>query len=187
MSNPFDWPSLIASGSLGAVGGGVVSWIVAPHLKSREARGTRRVEARQAVRNVVGPELTKVRQYQARALGSLGRDADDAPFHAGDLTICARVLTASEGLPRWRGFLVNRRVKKLFGVATVELCDVHGDYANSPDAVLPILLNRQVQASRHPHLAQPDRGYFDRALRCEPESDEIANLLKLLKRLKESR
>ena len=176
-----DWPTIFASAAAGAVSGGLISWLTAPHLKSREARGAARVEARAAIAKIISPEVTKVRQYQARARSSMGRDPDEFQIHSGDITLCAKLIQAAEGLSRCRRFLVRRRVRSLFGSVTVEMCEVHGEYANNPEASIGILLNRQINASRDSRFGQPDRGEFDRALRCAPDSPEVDRLLKSLR------
>ncbi|WP_346408332.1 hypothetical protein [Mycolicibacterium cosmeticum] len=182
-----DWPNIVTSAVVGAVSGGLISWLTAPHLKSREARGAARSQARAAIAKITTSEITKVRQYQDHARSSMGRDPDEFQVHSGDVTLCANLMNAAEGLPRWRRYLVRRRLRKLFGPVTVEMCEVHGEYAGNPEASLGILLNRQFNASKDARFSHPDRGEFDRGLRCSPDSREVSNLLKSLGRLRSGR
>jgi hypothetical protein len=182
---PVDWVSVAASGAAGAFAGAVVSWIAAPHLVGRQERGRSMSDVRNNIRELVTPELTKARKYQGHALASHGRDREG--IHTGDITFCGQVLTASLGLARWRRITVKRRLTKLFGPNTVALCEVHGATADDPQAALPILLNRQLTASRHPDIPQPDTGEFDKALRQQPDSKEVDKLIRSLSQLAESR
>jgi hypothetical protein len=184
-----DWPTIVASVIVSAVVGAGVSWYTARHVAGREEQGKSAVEARRAIRQIVGPELTKVRQYQAHAAGSMGRDDDGEAIHAGDLGLCARLLLASDGLPRWRRLLVRRRLRQLFGPNMVALCDVHGETAADPSAAIGLLLNRQLMGLQLPdaRLPQPDRGQFDQALRCPPNSPRVSELIRSLERLARSR
>lgn len=183
-----DWVTTVASGVTGAAAGGLVSWLAAPHTANRQERGRTRSEARQAIRSIVGPVLTNVRQYQAHAYGSMGRDPEESGIHADDVALCGRILGASSRLSWGRRHLVLRRVKQLFGSATVELCGVHGESASDPRAVIGILLNRQVNAIKNPQrFSQPDKGEFDQALRCDPDSRQVADLVRTLSKLRECR
>jgi hypothetical protein len=65
-----DWPTIISSGGVGAAAGGVVSWLTARQIVTRQERGRSAVEARQQVRNLVDPVLTDVRQYSTFAVSS---------------------------------------------------------------------------------------------------------------------
>ena len=116
-------------------------------------------------------------------MASVGRDEEG--IHAGDFTLCGRLLAASHDLPWWRRQLVRQRLQKLFGRNTVELCDIHGRDAEAPDAAIGLLLQRQAMGSMHPdrHLPQPDTGEFDAALRNPPGSDAVARLVRSLERL----
>lgn len=188
MTDPVDWPTIIASGMAGALAGGLVSWVAAPQLANREERGRNHLEARQAIAAAVSPVLTQVRQYQAHARSSLGRDPQESDLHISDLNFCAMLLAKAEDLQRWRRQLVRRRLAQLFGPATVEICDVHGPFAADPQASLGVMINRQYYASKNPNkFAQPDKGKFDAALRSSPNSREIAKLLASLERLKDAR
>jgi hypothetical protein len=113
------WGSTAASALTGAGAGGLVSWLAAPYTANRQERGRTRSEARQAMRSTVGPILTNVRQYQAHAFGSMGRDPEETEIHADDIALCSRILSASSGLSRWHRRRVVRRVTRLFGSATV--------------------------------------------------------------------
>jgi hypothetical protein len=180
-----DLVSFLVSGGAGAITGGVVSWIAAPHVAGRQQRGQRRIEARRKISELVAPALTDVRQYQDHARGNLKRDDDRNSLHSSDLTLCSQLLSASGDLPRWRRVLVKRRLARLFGPTTVQMCAVHGDYGTNAESAIGILLNRQINASRQPErFKQPDRGDFDNALRCEPDSKEVAALVKSLSRLR---
>lgn len=183
-----DLGSALASGVTGAAAGGLVSWLAAPHTANRQERGRVRSEARQTIRSIVGPILTNVRQYQAHAYGSMRRDPEESEIHAADVALCAWILGASAKLSWGRRHLVVRRVKQLFGSSTVELCGVHGESASDPRAVIGILLNRQVNAMRNPQrFSQPDKGEFDQALRCDPDSKQVADLVRRLSKLKKCR
>ncbi|OPX10921.1 hypothetical protein B1790_09770 [Mycobacterium sp. AT1] len=152
-------------------------------MTTRQERGRSAVEARREVRKIVDPELTKVRQYRAHAMASVGRE--DEGIHSGDLTFCGRVLTASRDLGWWRRRWVHRRLQKLFGSNTVHLCEVHGQDADDPGMAMAVMLQRQAMQLMHPdrHLPQPDTGEFDLALRHPPGSDDVARLVRSLERL----
>jgi hypothetical protein len=157
----------------------------------RQERGRSAVEARRQIREIVGPELTRVRQYQARALASVGRDDDEDrnSIHTSDVVLCARLLNASVQLPWWRQLLVTRRLRKLFGPNTVGLCRTHGKQAEDPKGVMGVLINRQAMGSRYSdeNLPQPDKGSFDQALRCPPNSKAVAELVRSLSLLSRGR
>jgi hypothetical protein len=183
---PTDWGTIVASAATGAASGGFVSWLAAPHTANRQERGQDRSKGRQVIRSIVGPILTNVRQYQAHAFGSMGRDPEEHTIHADDIALCSQILSTSSTLSWWRRRLVVRRVKQLFGSTTVELCGVHGESASDPRAVIGILLNRQYNAIKNPQrFSQPDRGDFDHALRCPPDSEQIIDLVRALTRLRE--
>lgn len=185
---PLDWGSTIASGVTGAAAGALVSWLAAPHTANRQERGRVRSEARESIRSIVGPILTNVRQYQAHAYGSMARDPEENTIHGGDIALCSQVLSASSRLSWWRRRLVVRRVTRLFGSITVELCGVHGESASDPRAVVGILINRQANWLKNPErFSPPDKGEFDQALRCDPDSKPIADLVHSLSKLKECR
>jgi len=136
----------------------------------------------------VTPILTDVRQYQAHARSSLARDPADNHFHLSDLNLCAELLAKSENLSIWRRPLVRRRLNRLFGRTTVEMCGVHGDFAADPRSSMGVVINRQLNSSRNPEqFAQPDRGTFDAALRTDPDSVEVAALIAPLEQLRDSR
>lgn len=129
-----------------------------------------------------------MRQYQAHAYGSLGRDPEENTIHGGDIVLCSQVLSAASKLNWLRRRLVVRRLTQLFGSTAVELCGVHGESASDPQAVIGILLNRQANALKNPQrFSQPDKGEFDQALRCDPDSVQIADLVRSLNSLKECR
>jgi hypothetical protein len=183
-----DWVQMLASAAAGAAAGGLVSWIAAPHTANRQERGRNRSEARESIRTIIGPILTNVRAYQDHAYGSMGRDPDENTINADDVALCAKILSTSATLSWWRRRLVVRCVAQLFGSITVELCGIHGESAGDPSAVMGILLNRRVNALKNPQrFKHPDKGEFDQALRCSPDSKEVADLVRALSRLKESR
>lgn len=185
-----DWVSMLASAGAGAITGGLVSWIAAPHVAGRQERGQAKTDARRKLRSLVDPVLTEVRQYQDHARGGLSRDEEDdrKSLHSDDITLCSNLLSASGGLSRWRRVLVKRRLVRLFGPVTVNLCEVHGDFGNDGKAALGIVLNRQMNALNDPErFKQPDRGEFDMALRCEPDSNEVRMLIRSLSRLRNAR
>ncbi|EHB53785.1 hypothetical protein MycrhDRAFT_4248 [Mycolicibacterium rhodesiae JS60] len=183
-----DWAtvatSIVTAGTVSALVGGAVSWFTARHVAGRQERGRSVVEARRRVRELVDPVLTRVRQYQARALASMGRDEEQG-LHADDVGLCARVINASADLPWWRRQLVMRRLRELFGRNTVELCGIHGREAENPQFIVSLLIQRQAMGLLHPEhqLPQPDRGFFDQALRCAPTSPEVSQLIRSLGRL----
>ncbi|WP_210686370.1 hypothetical protein [Mycolicibacterium sp. GESEQ-9] len=175
--------TVLASAVSGALAGGVVSWVAAPQLIGRQQRGAARSEARTQIRTLVSPVLTNVRQYSKHARGSMARDPEESQIHADDLVLCASVLSNSANLGRVRRWAVQRRLRRLFGANTVDLCETHGDDAMNPKASIGILINRQYMAKQHAGLEQPDTGQFDRALRCDPDSPEVAALERSLGRL----
>lgn len=179
--------TILASAVSGALAGGVVSWLAAPQLVGRQQRGAARSEARTRIKALVSPELTHVRQYRQHARGSMARDPEDNRFHTDDLILCATILAKTTDLPRWRRWAVKRRLRILFGTNTVDLCETHGDDAASPQASIGIVLNRQYMAGKHPGLQPPDTGQFDRALRCTPDSPEVAALERSLVHLADCR
>ena len=135
----------LTSGAAGAIAGGVVSWVAAPHVAWRQERGQTRADARQKLGELVTPVLTEMRQYQDHARGDLRRgDEEKEALHSSDITLCSRLLSASSALPRWRRSLVKRRLVQLFGQVTVDLCTVHHDFGNDGKAALRIVLNRQL-------------------------------------------
>jgi hypothetical protein len=183
-----DFVTVAASAATGAIAGGLVSWIAAPHVAGRQQRGQRRSDALRRISELVAPALTDVRQYQDHARGNLMRDNEKNSLHSSDITLCSQLLSASGDLPRWRRVIVKRRLVRLFGPATVDICAVHGDFGNNGEAALGILLNRQLNAVKNPdRFKQPDRGEFDRALRCDPDAKEVAALITSLHRLKNAR
>ncbi len=183
-----DWESTLASGVTGAAAGGLVSWLAAPHTASRQERGRARSEARETIRSIVGPILTNLRQYQDHARGSMARDPEENTINTDDVALCSMILSTSGRLSWWRRWLVVRRVTRLFGSTTVQLCRVHGESANDARAVVGILLNRQYNAIKNPQrFSQPDKGQFDQALRCDPESQAITDLVESLSKLRECR
>lgn len=115
-------------------------------------------------------------------MASVGRDDDDNSLHVDDLGFCARVLNAAEDLPWWRRSLVVRRLRVLFGKNTVDLCFIHGEQAEDPQMAMTLVLQRQARGLFRPDegLPQPDRGAFDRALRCPPNSKPVADLVRSL-------
>ena len=185
-----DWATILASGAIGAFAGGTVSWIDAPHVAGRQERGQARTDARRKLRALIDPVLTDVRQYQDHARGNLSREGENGKqsLHSGDITLCSNLLSAAEGLPRWRRNLVKRRLVQLFGPVTVNLCEVHGAFGSDGEAALGIILNRQMNAMKNPErFSQPDRGDFDKAFRCEPDSKEVAALIQSLSKMRNSR
>ena len=168
--------TVLASAVSGALAGGAVSWLAAPQLVGRQQRGAARSEARTHIKALVSPELTHVRQYRQHARGSMARDPEGKDFHTDDLILCATILAKTTDLPRWRRWAVKRRLRTLFGTNTVALCETHGEDAANPQASIGIVLNRQYMAAQHPALHPPDRGLFDRALRCPPDSPELVAL-----------
>jgi hypothetical protein len=178
-----DWPTIISSGGVGAAAGGVVSWLTARQIVTRQERGRSAVEARQQVRNLVDPVLTDVRQYGAHVKASVGRA--DEPIHMGDFSLCGSVLRASRGLPWWQRRLVRRRLQKLFGPNTVYLCEIYGKDCEDPVTPVTSAMLRAVAERRDPdgRPPQPDTGDFDAALRCPPGSDGVAKLVRSLERL----
>jgi hypothetical protein len=183
-----DWPTIIASGTAGAVAGAIVSWVAAPHLAKREERGQARLEAQKAIRATVEPILTEVRQYQAHTRSSLGRDPEDHALHIGDLNLCARLLQHAERLSFWRRHLVINRLKRLFGPKTVDMYGIHGQFAADAQSSLGVMIATQYNASMNPEqFSQPDRGTYDASLRCGPDSVQIAALIASLEHLRDSR
>jgi hypothetical protein len=68
------------------------------------------------------------------------------------------------------------------------MCGIHGESSSDPQAVMGILMNRGVNAIKSPHrFSQPDKGEFDQALRCPPDSKPIADLVRSLGKLKDCR
>lgn len=181
-----EWPSLVASGTLSAVISGIVSVVTARRAAGHQEAGRLAAQARRRMRELVGPELTKVRQYQSRSLASFGRSQEEVALHQSDFEFCARLLIASAELTWWRQRCVRRRLRKLFGANTVELCGIHGQDAVS--VATGIVLQRQAMALAHPEfgLKQPDWGRFDLALRRALDSREISKLISSLDRLAKS-
>lgn len=191
-----DWTTILfTAGTVSVVVSGIVSglvsWFAARHVAGRQERGRSAAQARVMVRDIVEAKLTLVRQYQARAMGSAGRLEEDGKttFHPVDVQFCARVLNATADLPGWRRKLVTRRLRKLFGKNSVELCHIHGKQLDDPKMVTGVVLQRQAMGVMHPaeELPQPDRGSFDKALRCPPASKEVATLIRELERLSRAR
>lgn len=180
-----DWASVGASAALSAA----ISFAMARKVVQRQEAGRSVVAGRRHVGKLVGPKLTEARQYQGRARSSLGRDADDRALHVDDVMFCARVLVAAAELGWLRRKLVSRRLGRLFGEQTVEFCALHGEDATTPDGVQAYVLQRQALASMHPEhqLSAPDFGEYDRALRCAPDSEAVADLVKSLFRLSRCR
>ena len=172
---------------LSAVVSGIVSVVTGRRLAGRQEAGRLTTQARRRMREIVGPELTKVRQYQSRSLASFGREEEEVALHQSDFELCARLLIASAELTWWRRLRFRRRLRKLFGRNTVELCEIHGQGAVTIST--GVVLQRQAMAVAHPEyeLPQPDRGQFDRALRRPPDSREISKLIRSLGRLAKSR
>jgi hypothetical protein len=51
-----------------------------------------------------------------------------------------------------------------------------------------IFLNRQMNTVKNPErFKHPDRGEYDQALKCEPDSKEVATLINSLSKLKNCR
>jgi hypothetical protein len=126
-----EWSSVITSGTVSAVVSGIVSVMTARRVAGHQEAGRLATQARHRMRELVGPELTKVRQYQSRSPASFGRGDEEDASHQSDILLCAQLLVASADLTWWRRTLVRRRLRKLFGANTVELCEVHGQDAVS--------------------------------------------------------
>jgi len=96
-------------------------------------------------------------------------------------------VTAAD-LPWWRRKHVGRRLRKLFGANTVELCEVNGQDAASERESMALTMQRHILGVANPEhgLPQPDRGQFDSALRQLPESPEVRSLVRSLNRLAKS-
>ena len=102
---------MIASGTAGAVAGGVICWLVAPHLTHSEERGRARSDSRKRIAAAVSPVLLRVRQYQAHARSSMGRGPEDHALHVDDLNFCAKLpVTQRLPSPRHRGSVSFRSV-----------------------------------------------------------------------------
>jgi hypothetical protein len=127
-----DWSSVVVSAGVSALLSGVISVAAARHVVERQEAGRSAAQARRQIGTIVGPELTKVRQYQSRALASLGRDAAERVLVADDVLLCGRVLVSSANLGLARRRLVRRRLRKLFGAGMVDLCAAHGQEAATP-------------------------------------------------------
>lgn len=180
--------TVLSSGFLGAISGAVVSWLIAPQLVGRQQRAEARINARKQIATIVGVTLTEVRQYRGRAYGSMGRGGEEKPvLHTDDILLAARILVESNNLGWWRRQAVKRRLERLFGKNTLALCEMHGEKATDAKSMVGFVLNRQYMATQHPEVGLPDRGQFDLALRCPPESAEVQKLERSLKRLAANR
>lgn len=180
-----DWLSVTVSAVVSAVLSGAVSLVFARHVVQQQETGRSAAEAGRQIGALVGSELTKVRQYQGRAYGSLRREATEQVLQVGDVELCGKLLALSADLSRWRRPLVRRRLRRLFGVETVRLCAIHGGDSTTSRGAIAMILQRQAMASLHPEhrLAMPDVGQFDQALRCAPDSKEVSKLVRSLERL----
>jgi hypothetical protein len=176
-----DWPTVITSGSVSALVGGVVSMMTARRVAAQQVAGRTTAEARQRVRELVSPELTKLRQFQAHGYASLQRDEDNL-MHADDIVLCGNLFAASADLTAWRRRLVRRRLRKLFGANTVGFCETHGADAADPRKSFAVLLQRQALGVMRPEhgLPHPDTGKFDAAFRAGPASKEVTELIRSL-------
>jgi len=184
-----EWVSVIVSTGVSALISGVVSVVTARHIVEQQETGRSAAEARRQIAAIVEPQLTKARQYQSRALASLGRDPTEHVLNADDVLLCGRILVTSANLGRWRRRLVRRRLRNLFGDETVNLCATHGQDATNYRGAAAMVLQRQAMALMHPEhkLAVPNIGQFDRALRRPPDSKEVSDLIESLTRLAQCR
>lgn len=190
-----DWQSVVTSGAVSAVVGGIVALITARHVAGRQEAGRAAAHARGNLREIVRPALLEVTRYKTgeatsptRGPGRPNSFAKRWPvaYHVHDFALCGSVVAATEDLSRWRAFLVKRRLRKLFGKRTVEVCE-----ANGPDAGVESWarsrLHWQYDGPRNEAdpdtLALEDCGAYDKALRCPADSREMASLVRSMRRL----
>lgn len=126
-----DWPTVIRAGTVSGVVGGAVSMVTARRVAEQQVAGRTAAEARQRVRGLVSPELTKLRQYQSHGYASLHHDEENL-LHQYDIAFCANLFVASADLTAWLHWLVRRRLSKLSGPNTVAFCQTHGTDAAGP-------------------------------------------------------
>jgi hypothetical protein len=190
-----DWSNVVTSGSVSAVVGGVVALVTARQVAGRQHRGHAAVDARCRLREVVRPELTMVRQYKAGEATSRARGAARSSsvakrwpldYHVHDFAFCGRVLAAAEDLPRWRAYLIKRRLRTLFGERTFNACDANGADAGQESFARSRLhwqYGEQRNEADPDTLARKDCGTYDKALRCASDTREVASLARSMHRL----
>lgn len=185
------WESVITAGVVSAVVGGGVSWLTARRLAVKKIRAEKAEVAREQISAVVGPLLQEIRQYQHHSRSTAGRDRNvqRPAVHLGDVTKCARLLIAAEGLPWLRRRLVRRRCARLFGKGTVATCDVHGGDAADQLKATGVALSAAHAAKTFPGegIPQCDTGLLDAGLRSQPNSAAVSKLVIELTRLHRAR
>ncbi|UYF92426.1 hypothetical protein OCS65_18270 [Rhodococcus aetherivorans] len=176
---PVDLCSVVTSGVVSALVGGVVSWITARHVTVRQERARTAEQARRKLAVLIAPKLRDIMQFNRGELPTIGRRPDDKSVQGQDREFCAQILKIASDQGWFRRRRVLRLCERVFGSETVELAKEYG----TSEGIPIVGIGDQIITTRSPQIPQPGGGLFDRALRKKPGDPLVRKLIRELDRL----
>jgi hypothetical protein len=124
-----DWGTAFATAGISALVSVVVSLLSVATVTVRQERAKRREQARLALEAAVVPLRDRLARYRYTVARETAARQPEGPAHLSDLEDLITVWRATSGLPAWRRFLVERRLRKIYGNGMVDLVR---DYPTAP-------------------------------------------------------
>jgi hypothetical protein len=181
-----DWSTAIATAGISATVSVVVSLLSVATVTVRQERAKRREAARLAFEAAVLPLRDRLARYRYTAARETAQREPEGPAHLSDLEDLIIIWRATDGLPSWRRFLIERRLRFIYGNGLVDLVrDYPSASESASDATMSSFFAASVSGVEPPD--QPTASLLHRTYSQPPSARKGKALAKHLSLLAKGR